>query len=278
MRRILFFLFLIFLTLPFSAYAVMPIKILLVPGHSKEVWGAQYGNTKEADMNLALGNKLFDLLNKDKRFEVKITRDKNGFKKEFADYFKNEREDIINFTKDAKNKFKDRIASGDFIKKVGVHYNSVNQEIAVVLYGINKWVNENKMDAAIHIHFNDYPRKNKWKIGKYNGFAVYMPDVQMNNSIESHKLAKDIFDKLITKYKPSNYLKENGGLVSAQNLIALGSNDTLLPSTRSVLIEYGYIYEKIFRNNKTRHQAYKDMASLTAKGIKEYFFPKKYLE
>ena len=61
-----------------NIYAAEPIKILLVPGHDNEVWGAQYGNVKEADMNLRLANELLKILKKDKRFEVHITKDNLG--------------------------------------------------------------------------------------------------------------------------------------------------------------------------------------------------------
>ena len=146
--------------------------------------------------------------------------------------------------------------------------------MAIKLYGINKWADENKIDAVIHVHFNDYPLPNKWSIGKYKGFAIYIPEGQMVNSQESTQLAKSVFSQLSTKYIPSTYKKELGGLTPDQNLIGLGSNDTLSASVRSILIEYGYIYQKIFRDSVTRHQAYKDMANLTFKGIKNYFFGK----
>lgn len=41
-----------------------PIKILLVPGHDNEVWGAQYTNLKEAAMNLAIASRLYAILKK----------------------------------------------------------------------------------------------------------------------------------------------------------------------------------------------------------------------
>jgi N-acetylmuramoyl-L-alanine amidase len=140
------------------------------------------------------------------------------------------------------------------------------------LYGFNKWANENKMDAVIHVHFNDYQRKNKWTVGTRTGFAIYMPEVQMVNSHESVLLAANIFEELKKKYDTSNYKRELKGLVPDQTLIALGANGTLSENVRSVLIEYGYIYEKKFRNYTTRHQAYADMANLTATGIKDHFF------
>ena len=274
MKRILFtFFFLVFLSVPvFFAYAETPIKILLVPGHDDEIWGAQYGNLKEADMNRVLAWKIYDLLKKDKRFEVYITRDENGYTKEFADYFSLHRDDILAFKESAKKEMQDKITEGDFIEKENVFHNTVSENTSVILYGINKWANENKMDAVVHVHFNDYPRPTKWTAGKYKGFAIYMPDAQLVNSKESGLLGANIHMQLNKKYVPSTYEKELGGLVADQKLIALGSNGTLLSSVRSILIEYGYIYR--FGNSVMRHKAYADMANLTIAGIKNYFFSK----
>ena len=252
----------------------MSVKILLVPGHDDEVWGAQYGNIKEADMNLAVATKIYNLLKKDKRFEVYITRDAGGYTKEFADYFLAQKDAISTFEQNAKKTMRNKITDGSFVVKKNVPHNTANKDIALRLYGFNKWANENKMDAMIHIHFNDYPRSDKWTIGQYKGFAVYMPDEQLINSKKSGQLAASIFTQLRKKYITSTYKPEAGGLVSDQKLIALGSNGTLLESVRSVLIEYSYIYEKKFRAKSARFQTYTDMANLTAKGIKNYFFGK----
>jgi N-acetylmuramoyl-L-alanine amidase len=275
---VIFLLFLSFFTPIFPIYAakasvlpVKPIKILLVPGHDNEVWGAQYGNIKEADMNLSVATQIYNLLKKDKRFEVHITRDSKGYTKEFADYFTNHKADILAFEKNDKQETQDDIANGSFIQKENVPHITVSSDVALRLYGFNKWADDNNVDAMIHVHFNDYPRPTKWTIGKYTGFAIYMPDGQMANWKESGQLAANIFTELKKKYTTSSYKSELGGLVPDQSLIALGSNGTLLKSVRSVLIEYGYIYEKKFRTKSTRLAAYKDMATRTATGIKNYF-------
>lgn len=276
MKKLLFIaIFLCLFSIPvFYVRANEPIKILLVPGHDNEVWGAQYGKIKEADMNLVVATKIFNLLKKDKRFEVHITRDDLGYTTEFVNYFSLQKESILSFQKESKQKFQEKISSGSVIKKVDVHHIAVNQDIALRLYGINKWANENKIDAVVHIHFNDYPRKSSWTIGKYKGFAIYIPEGQMINSKESKKLARNIFTELSKKYISSTYEKEKGGLVEDQSLIAIGARDTLTEKTKSILVEYGYIYQKIFRDSTTRHLAYKNMADLTFKGIKNYFFKK----
>lgn len=275
MKKLLLILpiFFLFFTVPtLQAKAATPIKILLVPGHDNEVWGAQYGNIKEADMNLNLATRIYNILKKDKRFEVHITRKIGGYTKEFEDYFTNHREDISAFKENAKAERQTQIKDGEFIEKESVPHNRASEDTAIKLYGFNKWANDNKIDAVIHIHFNDYPRANKWTKGKYKGFAIYMPEEQMVNSKESANLAKKIFTQLHKKYVTSTYLEELGGLIPDQSLIALGSNGSLLSSVRSILIEYGYIYR--FPTKKNRFDAYSSMASLTATGIKNYFFVK----
>ena len=164
----------------------------------------------------------------------------------------------------------DKIANGYILEKENVPHNTVSEDVSLKLYGINKWANENKIDAVIHIHFNDYPRKTKWTMGKYKGFAIYMPDGQFLNAKGSVRLAENIFTQLSKKYITSTYKKELSGLISDQKLIALGASGTLDKDVRSVLIEYGYIYR--FGNSSMRHKAYKTMAILTANGIKNYFF------
>jgi N-acetylmuramoyl-L-alanine amidase len=273
MRKRLFISLFILICLPIHfIQAAAPVKILLVPGHDNQVWGAQYGITKEADMTLALATRLYAILKKDKRFEVHITRDSKGYAREFADYFANHRKGIQSFRDEAKAERKEEIENGDFLEKENVPHNSVSGDVSVILYGINKWADENKMDAVIHIHFNDYPRPTPWTAGTYKGFAIYMPEGQLANWFESGQLAANIFTELKKKYATSTYEKERGGLVPDQRLIALGSNGTLLSSVRSVLIEYGYIYR--FQTKKVRESAYANMSKLTAAGIKNYFFKK----
>lgn len=273
MKKILsIFLFIFIFTPLFYSYAADPIKILLVPGHDDKVWGAQFGGVKEGRMNLAVASRIFNILKKDKRFEVYITRDSAGYTKEFADYFANHQADVLAFKEEAKKKMQENIASGAFIQKENNPHLNASEETALRLYGFNKWANENKIDAVIHIHFNDYPRAHLWTAGKYKGFVIYLPEGQLSNWKGSGQLAANIFIQLKKKYITSTYEKELGGLIPDQKLIALGANGTLDTSVRSVLIEYGYIYR--FPNSVTRHKSYDSMADLTTQGIKNYFFNK----
>lgn len=274
-KKFLFFIAFLSLFLAFNVEAANPVRILLVPGHDNEIWGAQYGNVKEAAMNLAVAQRIYNTLKKDKRFQVYITRNTEGYTKQFAEYFATERENIIAYRDNAKKLTQEKIQSGDFVERENVPHNNVTGDVSVILYGINKWASENNIDAVIHIHFNDYPRENRWEIGEHKGFAIYFPDEEFENGFDSGQLAADIYTQLDKKYNSSTYEPELGGLVPEQKLIAIGSNHTLRAATRSILVEYGYIYEKIFRSYKSRHKAYADMAALTSQGLKNYFFPRK---
>jgi N-acetylmuramoyl-L-alanine amidase len=272
MKKILSMALITFFIFTVKTNAAAPIKILLLPGHDNTNFGAEYGTRKEADMNLTVATKIYNILKQDPRFEVHITRDSGGYTKEFADYLSSQKSSVIAFEQNAKKVLQSEIANGSFVKKTNAPHHSVSQDIALRLYAYNKWAEENNVNAMVHIHFNDYPRANKWVIGKYKGFAIYVPDSQFPNAKESTNLAKSIFSELHKKYATSTFPPEKGGLISDQKLIAIGANGTLNASVRSVLIEYGYIYEKKFRVKSTRDQAYADMANLTATGIENYFF------
>jgi len=283
MRKILFIATTVFaltclstsVTIYAEAPVVKPIKILIIPGHDNTAWGAQYRDIKEADMSLALGTQIYDSLKKDKRFDVVITRDKDGYVKEFQDYFDANKDKIIAFKEEAKAVALQNISAGKFLKKKGVLHTSVSEDVAIKLYGVNKWANENNVDAIINIHFNDDSRNNKKVPGKYKGFSIYMPDSQMKNSKQSIYLAKSISAQLSKKYLSNNYKNGKGGLIFDQTLIALGANGTLNQGVMSILIEYGFIYDKKFRTLSTRKATFATMAKNTVDGITNLFFKKK---
>ncbi len=270
-----FIIFFALVLIPFAsldaslAVSEKKVKILLVPGHDENIWGAQYGNVKEANMNLAVALRTFAILKKDPRFEVWITRDDSGYTKEFSKYLE-KKEEINSFKNQAKKEMKNLIETGAFVPKKSVPHNAASADTALILYGINKWANENHMDAVVHIHFNDEARKNKWVLGKYEGFAVYVPEDQMVNSKESQVLGQTFFNELGEKYNTSSNPLEKGGFIKGQKLIALGANGTLAPSVRSILIEYAYIYEKKLLSDNSRHKVYDDMATIIASALKKH--------
>src|SRR3990167_5924103 len=51
------------------------VKILIVPGHDAEFSGTEFKGLKELELNLELGEKLYDLLKNDSSFQVYLSQD-----------------------------------------------------------------------------------------------------------------------------------------------------------------------------------------------------------
>ncbi len=245
------------------------IKILIVPGHDDELGGTAFKGIKEWKLNIKMAETLTQLLRKEPRFEVTLTRNKYKYNKNIQTYISENYEEIKKFQQKHKDTMKSLILSGLVDTKKGVEHNNAPSKTAIRLYGINKWANENNFDIVIHIHFNDNAGRRYNNAGKYSGITIYVPEKQFSNAKASMALAKSVFKRL-TKYSaPSNLPIENGGLVEDQELIAIGSYNTLDPV--SLLIEYGYIYESQFLSPKTQAQAIKESALQTYLGILDFF-------
>ena len=246
------------------------LRILVVPGHDNEYWGTQYKGVKEAEMTLTLGKELARLLLQDGKFEVTLSRDDNGYFPVLAKYFEEEKKEILDFAKSKKKIMKDLEISGKIALKLdGVSHNNAPSPVVVRLYGINKWANENNIDLVIHVHFNDYPRRKLSSPGTYSGFSIYVPEHQYSNSRSSKDIAYEVSKQLQTYYPESNMPKEGEGVVEDQDLIAIGSFNTLDPA--SLLVEYGYIYEPQFLDQTIRGKIINDLATQTYIGINNFF-------
>ncbi len=246
------------------------VRIFLVPGHEPDFGGTEFGNLKERDIVVDLAKYLEGFLKNNSHYEVVISRDKNSWNADLQKYFDDHWNDIKIFFSQNKNEMIRPINNGT-VKKIsnGVKHNSAPQNVALRLYGINKWANENKIDIVIHIHFNDYPRKNSLVSGRYSGFAIYIPEKQYSNSKTTNAVAYAVFKRLSKYNTVSNLPKEDSGLVEEQELIAIGSHNTL--DAPSMLIEYGYIYESQFNDPNVREYKIKDLAFQTYLGIEDFF-------
>ena len=255
--------------LAFSNETLDKIKILIVPGHDSEDYGAKFKELKEEKLNLELGQTLFNLLDKENMFEVFITRNNKGYTKTFKEYLKDTK-NIKEFIKKNKIETKNKTQLGQFEPVNVVEHNLVGEDVALKLYGINKWSNENEIDLIIHIHFNDYPRKDTSEAGKYNGFSIYTPSQNMSSYLESKILAQKIKESLREYFNYSNLPIEKDIIIENSDLIAIGSNNTLENST-PILIEYGYIYESIFYDKEKRNTSLNKAAYQTYISIKDLF-------
>ena len=246
------------------------IRVLIMPGHEPDYGGAEYGDLKERDMTVDLARYLEGFIKNNNHYEVVLARDKDNWNPTLANYFNTYWNDIISFFKERKSETLHLVNSGT-VKKIenGLIHNSARQDVALRLYGINKWSNENKIDIAIHIHFNDYPRKNSSEAGKYSGLAIYVPEKQYANSTTTGAIADSIFKRLAKYNAVSDFPREEDGIVEEQDLIAIGSYNTL--DVPSMLIEYGYIYEPQFADPIVRDSTLKDMAFQTYLGFQDFF-------
>jgi len=252
-----------------AAESSLKVRILVVPGHDDDFWGAGFQNLREADLNLELGEKIYGLLKNDERLEVLITRDKNGYLKEFSDYFKNQENEIKKFRDDNMALMRRAVETNVVANYDGVPHNNASDEVGVRLYGINKWANENRIDIVLHIHFNDDGARKWSRAGDYSGFAIYIPERQLSNAKASAALAKAVFPKMAKYFPVSNMPEENTGIVPEQDLIAIGAKNTL--DAAAMVIEYGYIYEPQISGNLLRSAYMKELAFQTYAGIENFF-------
>ena len=246
------------------------VRILLVPGHEPGFGGAEYGNLKEREMNVELADDLQTLLEANPHYQVFITRDDNAWNPIFADYFKNNWNDIIAWDKAAHAEFSHLLDIGSTTAPVStVYHNDAPTDVALRLYGITKWADENNIDITIHIHFNDYDRPNTSRPGEYSGFAIYVPAPQYGNSSTTKTIADGIFKRLSDYSRVSNLPGESTGIVDEPDLIAIGANNTA--DAASMLIEYGYIYRPQFQTSSTRHDTIQHFAQQTYLGLQDFF-------
>jgi N-acetylmuramoyl-L-alanine amidase len=246
------------------------IKVLVMPGHEPNFGGAEYGNLKERDMVVDLSGYLAEFLKSNSHYEVVVARDANGWNPDLESYFSSRWSEIIAFLNERKSETLNLIERGEHLKvKNDLIPNNARQDVALRLYGINKWSNENKVDIAIHVHFNDYPRTDHSVPGKYSGLSIYVPERQYANSTTTRAIADTIFNRLSKYNAVSNFPAEDEGIIEEQDLIAIGSYNTL--DVPSMLIEYGYIYEPQFSDPLVRQSTLKDLAFQTYLGIQDFF-------
>ncbi len=251
---------------------IAKIRILVVPGHEPDFGGAEYGSLKEREMTVELAQDLMGFLNNDPHYQVFTTRDQNVWNPIFASYFKNDWNDIVTWEDAHKTETENLIRLGELDTTTpAIIHADAPDDVAMRLYGIDKWSNENNIDIMIHIHFNDYPRGDQGSPGKYTGFAIYVPQKDYSNSSTTAAVADSVYKRL-AKYNPvSNLHGESTGIVPDQDLIAVGSFNSV--DAASMLIEYGYIYEPQFTNPNLRPLALKDLAYQTYLGLQDFFDP-----
>lgn len=247
------------------------IRILLVPGHEPGFGGAEYSSLKEREMTVDLAEELASILGSNQKYQVVVVRNKKEWNPVFKDYFSTHMDDVIRWQKDHRQEALRKVAQTGPLPPPKVYHNSAPNDVAYRLYGITKWSNDNAIDIAIHIHFNDHPGHSRSSPGKYSGFAIYSPEKQYANSTTTRAIAQKIFNRL-SRYNPvSDFPGESEGIIDERELIAIGANDTA--DAASLLVEYGYIYETQFTDPGAYRSALKDLAFQTYLGLEDFFNP-----
>jgi N-acetylmuramoyl-L-alanine amidase len=243
------------------------LKIILVPGHEPSRNGGEYGGVKERDVVVDIAKKLQKLLEENGKYEVIITRDKLNWQEPFASYFLSNKKAIVVWREKHLKLMEDLVLNGKILTNQVYTHATASSEDAMHLYGVQKWANENDVDVLLHLHINDYSRKGKEK--KYTGLSIYTPEEQYSNSSASNDLARAIFSELNLVIATSTLKEEMVGIVPDQELIAIGRFN--VADTANVLIEYGYIYEPQYQNNKKRMQVIDEYALRTYQGLENFF-------
>lgn len=246
------------------------VNVLIVPGHDDEYSGTEFGDIRESDVVVAIGQYLYDYLKTDSRLNVQISRTQTGYTPTFKNYFESNREEILQFISTSRAAYKNKISTGQIKSVESVPHNTAPDEVAIRLYGINKWANENNVDIILHLHVNDAGGRMWNQPGSYTGVSVYIPERQFVHAPTSAVLGESIYNELILKNKKSNYPPEANGLLEDQDLIAVGASGTITKAAVA-LIEYGYIYEPQFTNLGIQEVVTKDFAHQTFLGLHRFF-------
>jgi N-acetylmuramoyl-L-alanine amidase len=251
-------------------HGVKKIHILIVPGHEPDYGGAEYRDLKERNIVVKIAKELKKLLENNPRYDVTVTRDENAWSQTFKDYFTAQWATLPDWIGQHHSEMNTLLNDGKIVRATDkVYHNTPPSDVVRRLYAINKWVDENNIDITIHIHVNDNPRPDTTSPGEYSGFTIYVPDHQYSNADASHHVAEDVFSHLSTFFPVSNLDKESSGVVEDQDLIAVGSYNTV--DAVSLLIEYGYIYEPVFANEHIQDLITKEMAFQTYLGVQDFF-------
>ena len=245
------------------------VRILVMPGHEPGYGGAEYRGIREREIAVEIANKLAAELRKDPRLEVIVARGTLSWSQELSSYFEKNWKSIQKFVKTQKKTMAKLLTKGEVEdREFEVAHNTAATDVALRLYGINKWGNENDIDLAIHVHLNDNLGHGLSSPGFHSGFAVYVPDEHYGNASVSRAVGEAVVSELNHWNATSTLPIENYGVVPDQDLIAIGSNNTA--NFASILVEYAYIYESKISYPEARSVVTSDFAYQTYRGVEKF--------
>lgn len=246
------------------------VRILIMPGHEPDFGGTEFMGYYEREFVVDIANQLAAELRSDPSFEVFVARGTQGWNDDFTNYFDRQERKIKRFVEDHKEDMeklekRGRLADND---EQAAH-NEARSDVALRLYGVNKWANENDIDLVLHLHLNDETGHATNVRGMHSGVAVYVPDHIYGNAKASKAIAEPVFERLNQTNATSTFGYETAGVLEDRDLIAIGAYNT--SEVPSLLIEYGYIYEPRITGDGARDAVFADFAYQTALGVKDFF-------
>ncbi|MDO8566528.1 MAG: N-acetylmuramoyl-L-alanine amidase [bacterium] len=246
------------------------VRILVVPGHQPERGGTEFNGVYERDIVVDIADTLAELISQNRHYDVMVSRTKTRWHPILQKYFDTSVLEIETFRQSLALQMEKYLALGSILPEADqVYHNTTSSEASLQLYGINKWASDNKYDIILHLHLNDYAGRRARAVGQHDGFTIYVPDNQYSNAVASKSVAEAIAVRLSAYHATSTLPKEDKGVVEDQELIAIGSNNSV--DGAALLIEYGYIYEPQFRNPSIRSVAVADYAYQTYLGLQDFF-------
>ncbi|MDO8561872.1 MAG: peptidoglycan-binding domain-containing protein [bacterium] len=246
------------------------VRILIVPGHQPGKGGTVFEGVWEHEIVVDIADALAGIMAQNPHYEGMVARTKTAWNPVLSNYFDAHAADIEAFRQSQMLQMKKYLATGAMLPEADqVYHNAAPGEAALQLYGINKWASENEYDIIIHLHINDERGHRANVAGDDTGFTVYVPDHQYSNAAASKAVGEAIAARLNAYHATSTLPKEDKGVVEDQELIAIGSNNSV--DGAALLIEYGYIYEPQFLEPSVRAVAVADYAYQTYLGLQDFF-------
>lgn len=245
------------------------VKILIVPGHQPSAGGTMFHGVYERDIVVDIAETLARYLADNGHYDVMVARDKAAWDPALEAYFDTRAAEIDAYRQSQALLMAGHLADGSVRPAEGQVGHLVAQtDAAIQLYGINKWTSEHRYDIVLHLHINDAAGRRKSRAGKYDGFAVYVPERQYSNAKASAALGQAIASRLGAYHATSTYPLESAGVVEDQSLIAVGANNSA--DAAALLLEYGYIYEPQFQDVSVLPLALRDYAYQTFLGLQDF--------
>lgn len=246
------------------------VRILIMPGHEPDFGGTEFQGFYEREFVVDIAEKVATELRTDPNFEVYVARGTQGWNEDFEYYFDKQGRKIERFVETRKEAMEKLEKRGKLEEnEEQASHNEARSDVALRLYGVSKWANENGVDLVLHLHLNDEMSHAAGEPGVYSGPAIYVPDSIYGNAKVSKALAEPVLERLLATNATSTFGLETKGIVEDRDLIAVGAYNTA--EMPSLLIEYGYIYEPRITDENTRGLVFADYAYQTALGVKDFF-------